>query len=176
MENFNTKIMVALVKGEPIEDIFRQSLEDAVNLLLETERTVFLDYEKWEIKGYNTGNSRNGYYTRSLKTQYGLLNLKIPRDRLGELDIQTVKALQSSQSHLEKMIMMMYQKGVTTRDISELIEKMYGHYYSPATISNLSKSFEEELINYRQRAIQSNYVAIYCDATFIPVRRAGMVS
>ncbi|RLK63042.1 IS256 family transposase [Atopobacter sp. AH10] len=176
MENFNTKIMAALVKGEPIEDIFRQSLEDAVNLLLETERTVFLDYEKWEIKGYNTGNSRNGYYTRSLKTQYGLLNLKIPRDRLGELDIQTVKALQSSQSHLEKMIMMMYQKGVTTSDISELIEKMYGHYYSPATISNLSKSFEEELINYRQREIQSNYVAIYCDATFIPVRRGGLVS
>ena len=100
MENFNTKLMTALAKGESIHEIFRQALEDAVNLLLESERTVFLDYEKWDIRGYNSGNSRNGYYSRRLKTEYGTLELKIPRDRLGELEIQTVKALKESHSHL----------------------------------------------------------------------------
>ena len=82
-----------------------------------------------------------------------------------------MKAVQSSQSNLEDMIILMYQKGVTTRDISELIEKMYGQYYAPATISNLSSSFEKELQAYRQRKIQAEYIALYCDATFIPVRR-----
>ena len=175
MENFNTKLMTALAKGESIHEIFRQALEDAVNLLLESERTVVLDYEKWDIRGYNSGNSRNGYYSRRLKTEYGTLELKIPRDRLGELEIQTVKALKESHSHLEQMIILMYQKGITTREISDLIEKMYGHYYSAATISNLSDSFKDELYAYRQEVIQADYVCLYCDATFIPVRR-GTVS
>ena len=83
MENFNTKLMSALAEGQSIDEIVRQEIEGAVNILLESERTVFLDYEKWEVKSYNTGNSRNGYYCRTLKTQYGTLNLKIPRDRLG---------------------------------------------------------------------------------------------
>ncbi|MGF3215197.1 transposase [Facklamia sp. P12945] len=52
-----------------MHELFRQSLEDAINLLLESERTVFLNYEKWKVKGYNTGNSRNGYYSRRLPTE-----------------------------------------------------------------------------------------------------------
>lgn len=143
-------------------------------MLLESERTAFLIDEKWEVKGYNTGNSRNGYYSRELKTDFGTLHLKSPRDRLGALDIKTIQCLQEAPSHLEQMIILMYQKGVTTRDISELIEKMYGHHYSPTTISNLSKTFEEELSAYRQRPIQSDDVCLYCDATFVPVRRRNV--
>ena len=171
MEDFNTKLVAALAQGKPIHEIFCQALEDAVNLLLETERTVFLDYEKWDVKGYNTGNSRNGYDSRTLKTEYGTLQLKMPRDRLGKLVLKTLQCLQTSSSHLEQMIILMYQKGVTTRDISELIEKMYGHHYSPTTVSNLSKTFEAELKAYRQRPIQKEYVCLFCDATFVSVKR-----
>ncbi|GAB7231611.1 hypothetical protein TOTSKI_05730 [Facklamia hominis] len=175
MENFNTQLMATLAKGESIHEIFRQALETAVNLLLESERTVFLDYEKWDIKGYNSGNSRTGYYSWRLKTEYGTLELKIPQNHLGELEIQTVKALKESHSHLEQMIILMYQKGITTREISDLIEKLYGHYYSAATISNLSENFKDELDAYHQEVFQADYVCLYCDATFIPVRR-GTVS
>ena len=174
MENFSTKLIAALAQGESVHEIFRQALEEAINLLLESERTVFLNYEKWEIKGYNTGNSRNGYYSRSLNTDYGTLHLRIPRDRLGELDVKTLQCLQKAPSHLEEMIILMYQKGVSTRDISDLIEKMYGHHYSPTTISNLSRTFEEELKAYRQRPIKKDYVCLYCDATFVPVRRGNV--
>lgn len=156
MKDFTTKLISALAQGHSVHEIFRQALEDAVNLLLETERTVFLDYEKWEVKGYNTGNSRNGYYARTLKTDYGTLQLKIPRDRLGELDIKALQCIQEAPSHLENLIILMYQKGVSTRDISDLIEKMYGHHYSPTTISNLSKTFEDELKTYRQRPINKD--------------------
>lgn len=174
MKDFTTKLISALAQGHSVHEIFRQALEDAVNLLLETERTVFLDYEKWEVKGYNTGNSRNGYYARTLKTDYGTLQLKIPRDRLGELDIKALQCIQEAPSHLEDLIILMYQKGVSTRDISDLIEKMYGHHYSPTTISNLSKTFEDELKTYRQRPINRDYVCLFCDATFIPVRRGNV--
>ena len=174
MKDFNTKLITALAQGESVHEIFRQALEEAINLLLESERTVFLNYEKCEVKGYNTGNYRNGYYSRTLNTEYGKLQLKIPRDRLGLFDIKTLQCLQQAPNHLEKMIILMYQKGVTTRDISDLIEKMYGHHYSPTTISHLSKTFEEELAAYRQRPIKQDYVCLYCDATFIPVRRGSV--
>lgn len=75
------------------------------------------------MTGYNTGNSRNGYYSRTLTTEYDKLQLKIPRDRLGLIDFNTLQCLQQTPSHLEEMIILMYQKGVTTRDISDLIEK-----------------------------------------------------
>lgn len=96
MFNFNTKLVYALVSGQPIQEIFKEALENALNLLLEQERTIFLNYDKWSVEGYNTGNSRNGYYDRTLKTEYGELNLKIPRDRLGLLETKTVKAFQKA--------------------------------------------------------------------------------
>lgn len=58
MRDFNTKLITALVQGESIHNLFRKLLENAINLLLESERTVFLNYEKWEMKGYNNGNSK----------------------------------------------------------------------------------------------------------------------
>ncbi|WP_105300349.1 hypothetical protein [Anaerococcus marasmi] len=58
MRDFNTKLITALAQGEFIYNLFRQPLENAINLLIESERTIFLNYEKWEMKGYNKGNSK----------------------------------------------------------------------------------------------------------------------
>lgn len=84
MPKFTTNLAAALAAGDDVNEYFRRSLETAINQLLESERTVFLDYEKWDPVGYNSGNSRNGYYSRTLKSEYGELHLRIPRDRLGE--------------------------------------------------------------------------------------------
>lgn len=83
MTNFNTELIEALAQGIDVTEIFRSQLEEAINLLLETERTAFLGFEPYDTSGYNSGNSRSGYYTRILKSKYGVLNLKIPRDRNG---------------------------------------------------------------------------------------------
>lgn len=88
MTNFNTVLIealaLALAQGTSIDEIFRKELEDAINLLLETERTVFLGYEPYDASFNNSGNSRNGFYSRTLKTKYGELNIDIPRDRIGK--------------------------------------------------------------------------------------------
>ena len=60
MSDFNTKLMTTLFKGESVDEIMRVELESAFNELLRNELTVFLDYEKHDPIGYNTGNSRNG--------------------------------------------------------------------------------------------------------------------
>ena len=171
MSDFTTDLAAALAAGHDADEFFRQSLEGAINRLLENERTAFLDYEKWDPAGYNSGNSRNGYYGRTMKTEYGELELKIPRDRMGEFQQQTVPSYKKSSDYLENTIIQLYKKGITTREIADLIERMYGQHYSAATISNLAKLLDKDVQAFHQRQVKSKYVAIYCDATFLNVRR-----
>ena len=90
MSNFNTEVIKALSQGISIYEIVRLEIETVVNQLLLTELTEFLDYEKYDVIGYNSGNLRNGYYSRTLDTKYGKINIEIPRDRNGEFKQQIV--------------------------------------------------------------------------------------
>ncbi len=171
MNQFTTEIIQTLVKGGDISEIFRQHLESAVNTLLQTELTAFLDYEKYDRVGFNSGNSRNGSYKRTLHTEYGDLSLVIPRDRNGEFNQQTIAPYKRSNDTLESFVIHLFQKGVTTREISDLIEKMYGHHYTPQTISNMTKAVGIHVEAFKNRTLQNRYVCVYLDATYIPVRR-----
>lgn len=171
MHHFTSDIIQALVKKEDISEIFRSHLEGAVNTLLKTELTAFLDYEKYDRSGFNSGNSRNGDYTRTLHTEYGDLELKIPWDRNGDFKQQTVTPYQRSNDTLESFVIHMFQKGVTTSEIADLIERMYGHHYTPQTISNMTQAVEANVEAFRERTLEKQYVCIYLDATFLPVKR-----
>jgi len=171
MNQFTTDIVNALVKKQDITEVFRSHLEKAVNTLLTTELTAFLDYEKYDRIGFNSGNSRNGSYGRTLHTEYGDLNIQIPRDRNGEFKQQTVAPYKRSNDTLESFVIHMFQKGVTTSEIARLIEKMYGHHYTPQTISNMTKTMTEQVEAFNKRTLSARYVCVYLDATFIPVRR-----
>lgn len=70
MSNVSTKLLEALLKNESVDEIFRQEFESALNRLFVIELDAFLDYEKYDVSGYNTGNSMNGYYSRTLHTEY----------------------------------------------------------------------------------------------------------
>ena len=124
MNNFTTELITSLAKGESIEECFRVELENAVNHLLETELTVFLDYEKHDPIGYNSGDSRNGSYKRSIDSKYGALNIKMPRDRLGEFLSKTVLPYKRRNDDLETTIIQLYSKVTKTFEIADLIEKM----------------------------------------------------
>ena len=171
MHDFTTELIRCLSSGMDPTELFRSHLEKAINHLLETERTAFLDYKKWDPIGYNSGNSRNGYYTRSLKTIYGTLELQIPRDRLGEFHQQTIPPHKQRAEDLERTIIQLYQKGITTREIADLIEKMYGHHYSATTISNIAGLLDKDVKAFHARTVKARYVAVYCDATYLNVRR-----
>ena len=174
MFNLNTELMKALLENEPIEEVFRSNLEKAVNDLLKIELTEYLGYEKSSKQGYNTGNSRNGFYLRELDTAYGKLSLKIPRDRNGEFSQQLITEYARRTDDLETTVITLYQKGITTREIADLIEKIYGHHYSPATVSNISKTVAQQVEAFHNRPLPERYVVIFMDATYINLRRDGV--
>ena len=171
MINFTTEIMQTLLNKGDLDELFREHLERAINSLLQAELTAFLDYEKYDRNGFNSGNSRNGNYSRTFKTEYGELNLTIPRDRNGEFSQQTLPAYKRTNDSLETTIIQLFQKGITMAEISELIEKMYGHHYTPQTISNMSKLVSEDVLAFKERTLEANYSVIFMDATHIPVKR-----
>ena len=171
MTHITTEIMETLINKGDLDDLFRRHLELAINTLLQAELTAFLDYEKYDRTGFNSGNSRNGNYSRSFKTEYGELNLAIPRDRNGEFSQQTLPAYKRSNDSLETTIIQLFQKGITMSEISELIEKMYGHYYTPQTISNITQIVSEDVVAFKERSLESQYSIIFMDATHIPLKR-----
>ena len=171
MSELNTELFTALLKNESVAEVFRSHLETAVNDFLKIELTEFLGYEKHSVLGYNTGNSRNGYYDHTLDSAYGKLNIKIPRDRLGLFEQHLIPDYARRSDDLENTIITLYRKGITTREIADLIEKIYGHYYSPATISNITSAVSEQVENFHKRPLSDRYVAIFMDATYLNVRR-----
>lgn len=171
MSNLNTELMTALLQNDSLDEFFRQHLENAMNDLLQAELTVFLGYEKHSSDGWGTGNSRNGTYDRSFDTKYGTLNLKIPRDRNGEFDQHLLPEYERRSDSLETTVIQLYRKGITTREIADLIEKMYGHHYSPATVSNIAKAVEGQAEKFHKRQVSARYAVIYCDATYLSLRR-----
>ena len=171
MPNFTTEIMETLINKGDLDELFRCHLELAVNSLLQAELTAFLDYEKYDRAGFNSVNSRNGNYLRSFRTEYGELNLVIPRGRNGKFSQQTLPAYKRTNDSLETTIIQLFQKGITMSEISELIEKMYGHHYTPQTISNMTKIVSEDIIAFKERSLESRYSVIFMDATHIPLKR-----
>lgn len=171
MSDFTTELMHALQKDFPLNEFFRQQLESAVNGLLQSEITAFLGYEKHSSDGWNSGNSRNGSYVRTLTTSYGDLRILVPRDRNGLFAQKTIPRHTQHTDALETTVIQLYRHGVTTREISSLIEQMYGHHYTPSTVSNIAKAADEQVRQFHSRPVAKRYAVIYADATYLNVRR-----
>ncbi len=171
MTDFNRECLNALFDKEKFDKFMRAQLEEGLNLLLESELTAFLGYNPYDRNGWNSGNSRNGSYFRQIKTQFGPIKVQVPRDRNGEFHQQTLPAYGQHTDALESTVIQLYSHGVTTREISELIEKMYGSYYSAGTVSNISKQVASQVESYHQRRLSDKFFCVYLDATYIPLRR-----
>ena len=171
MNELNTELMTALLKNESLDDVFRSHLETAVNDLLKIELTEFLGYDKHSTEGYGSGNSRNGFYSRELDTKYGKLHISVPRDRNGSFEQHLIPDYSRRMDDLETTIVTLYRKGISTREISDLIEKLYGHHYTPATVSNISKAVADQVKVFHERPLSERYVVIFMDATYLSVRR-----
>lgn len=171
MNDFTKNMAQALFNQDKINDLLRKELQQAVNDLLEAELTAFLGYDPYARAGWNTGNSRNGAYFRKVDTQFGQIEIKVPRDRNGEFHQHTMPDYKRHTDVLEQTVIKLYSKGVTTREIADLIEKMYGGYYSPAMVSNISKEMIPKVEAYHQRHLSDKFFCVYLDATYIPLKR-----
>lgn len=172
MNDFSTELIKSLYLDEnKFKEMMRELLEKTVNTLLEEELSGFLGYERYAYDGRKSGDSRNGSYARTVDSQFGELHITVPRDRSGEFHQHTVPEYARRTECLEQTVIQLYSHGVTTGEIADLIERMYGCYYSKATVSNLARTAENLAAQFHTRPVEARYAVIYCDSTYLHVRR-----
>lgn len=159
---------------EEFGNFFNDLYKHGVEQMLQGELDNHLGYEKHNKKGYNTGNSRNGYSSKTVKTEnLGDIVLNIPRDRNGEFEPLVVPKGQTMTDKLEEAIISMYSHGMTTSDISSQVKEIYGVNVSETTISNVTERINELVKNWQQRALESVYLTVWMDGIMMKVRHNG---
>ncbi len=139
------------------------------NCLMKLERNEFLRLAS------DMNNKGNGYRAGSASGVWGSLSLRIPRDRLGHFYPVILSVLRNQENELHELAFNLYSKGLSTRDVSDVFESIYGKNYSKSSISRITQSFSEELQQWRDRLLQRRYPVLIVDALFTHIRRAGKV-
>lgn len=124
------------LKTEEVKSQIKKLIKQTLGEALEAELEEFLGYPKH--KRTDSINSRNGYTQKEVRTESGEVEIKVPRDRKSEFEPRVVKKRQTVLEDLQDKIIALYAKGMTTGDIQELIEDMYGVELSPSLISRLT--------------------------------------
>ncbi|HOS91591.1 MAG TPA: IS256 family transposase [Prolixibacteraceae bacterium] len=154
-----------------IQELYKQGVE----ALLKAEIDDHLGYPKHSPEGKNTGNSRNGYSGKTLKTNIGDIPLDVPRDRNGTFEPVAVPKYQRMSAKIENAIITMYSRGMTTRDIEATIKDIYGIEVSEGSISNITSSVLEDIKEWQQRPLESVYFVVWMDGIVFKVRQNGKV-
>lgn len=152
-----------------ISKLFARTMEE----MLEAELAEHLGYERYESKGRNSGNSRNGKRETTIRTSAGEQTIHVPRDRNGEF--QSPLLAQRRSNELERKITALYAKGTTTRDIQETIADIYGVEVSPTTISAITDKVWPLVEEWQNRPLAGVYPIVFLDALYVKLRREGTI-
>jgi transposase-like protein len=148
-------------------------LKNTVEQMLEEERTAHLGYEK-HVKN-DTENARNGSSKKTLRSDFGEIEIQIPRDRNGEFEPTIIKKHEKDIGVLDEKIISMYARGMSVRDIQSHIEEIYGVDVSPSFISNVTDKIHSLVKEWQNRPLEKVYTIVYLDAIHFKVRDNGKV-
>ena len=175
------KIQEELGQAKSIDDFFGKEgimsrlFAQTLEKMLEAELTAKLGYEKYEAKGRNSGNSRNGKRTRKVQSTGGEIEIEVPRDRKGEYEPILLERHRTRSNEIEKKVISFYGKGMSTRDIEESLAEMYGVEVSPGTISTITQTVWPMVEEWQNRPLAKLYAIIYLDAIHVKMRIEGKV-
>src|SRR3954471_7717031 len=158
-------------EGGFLPELVRRVLEAG----LQAELTDHLGYEKHDRAGQGSGNSRNGSTPKRLGTEVGDIDLATPRDRNGSFDPRLVGKGQRRLDGLSEMIISLYAKGMTVRDIQHHLQATIGAELSAETISNITEAVAAEVRAWQARPLEPVYPIVYLDALVVKVRDGHQV-
>lgn len=174
-QNFNYEEAVSGCKT--MEDItgpdglIQKIIKDAVQHVLEQEINEYITSEK---KKGNTV-ARNGSSHKTLKTSYGKIGIDVPRTRTDGFEPDIIKKRSVVEDGLESQVVSMYAKGMTTRDIVDHVQSLYGIEISPSSISNITDKVMDEAKEWYSRTLDSLYPVVFLDAVHFKVREEGRI-
>src|SRR6516164_8711188 len=182
MDEIKPDLVDELLKGyEKPEDIIGENglLKRLTKALLEramnAELTNHLGYEKHDPAGNNSGNSRNGTTSKTVKGEFGEMVVETPRDRNSTFEPRILGKHQTRFEGFDDKILSMYARGMTTREIQGHLQEMYGVEVSPTLISDVTDAVLDEVKAWQNRPLEPIYGVVYLDALYVKMRHEGRV-
>lgn len=163
-----------LKTADDVQSALKELFGDTIQEMLEAELDDSLGYPK-NGKSKDTSNRRNGHYKKTVRSDYGEVDLEVPRDRDGDFIPIVVKKRQKNVTGIEDQIMALYAKGVSTRDIQDHLNQLYGIEVSPTLISNVTGKIMPLIKEWQSRPLQQIYAIMFLDAIHFKVKQDGQI-
>jgi putative transposase len=155
--------------------LLQQMVKSVLEAALAEELTDHLGYEPGDPAGRGSGNSRNGTTPKTLLTEAGPVPLETPRDRAGTFEPQIVPKGTRRLDGIDKIVLGLYAKGMTVRDIQAHLAEIYDISVSPDLVSRITDAVHAEVAEWQARPLDTVYPVIFLDAIVCKVRDGGTV-
>ena len=159
--------------AEDIQEALKDLLGGTIKEMMETEMDEHLGYQKSQRS--DSEDYRNGYKRKRVNSRYGTVDIQVPQDRNSTFEPQVVRKRQKDISSIDQKIISMYAKGMTTRQISETLEDIYGFEASEGFISDVTDKILPQIEDWQKRPLSEVYPVLYIDAIHYSVRDNGVI-
>jgi len=157
-----------------LQEALKDLLGDTIQNMLEAELDEHLGYEKYESTEEAKSNYRNGYTSKTLKSSVGQVEIDIPRDRNAEFEPKIVPKYKRDISEIENKIIAMYARGMSTREINEQIQEIYGFEVSAEMVSKITDKILPQIEEWQKRLWRGLSI-VFIDAIHFSVKNDGIV-
>ena len=159
--------------AKDIQEALKDLLGGTIKEMMEAEMDEHLGYGKSERS--DNEDYRNGYKSKQVNSRYGSMEIQVPQDRQSTFKPQVVKKRQKDISDIDQKIISMYAKGMTTRQISDTLEDIYGFEASEGFISDVTDKILPQIEDWQNRPLSEVYPVVFIDAIHYSVRDNGVI-
>ena len=149
---------------------FQSLVRQTMEAFLELEMEEHLGYGKHEPAGRGSGNSRNGHSPKTVRGDFGEVRIDTPRDRSGTFDPKIVAKRQTSVGNFTDLIISLYARGMTTREIEDHVREIYGMEISPQFVSRATEQVQQQIVDWQNRPLERVYPIVFVDGLRVAVR------
>lgn len=149
-----------------VQNLVKQTLE----AFLELEMEEHLGYPKHAPDGRGSGNSRNGATPKTVRGDFGEIEIETPRDRNSEFDPKIVAKRQTSIGNFTETVISLYARGMTTREIEDHVKQIYGIEISPQFVSRATEQLQQQITDWQSRPLERVYPVVFVDGLRVAIR------
>ena len=155
--------------------LLKDSSKDILQELMEAELDASLGYQKNQKGDVQTDNKRNGHSKKNLRSQYGESTIDVPRDRNGEFEPKLIPKYQRDISGIEEKVISLYARGMSTRDIHDQLNDLYGIGVSAEMVSKITDKILPQVKEWQSRPLDPVYPFVFMDCIHYKVRADGRI-
>ncbi len=169
----NSEFLKQFPTGEELNNFLHPLQKRGIEQLIEGEMDNHLGYNKHERN--NASNARNGHSTKTIKTENGKAEIKVPRDRDASFSPALIPKRKSMVEGIENVIVSLYAKGMTVSDIEEQIREVYNFEISTSAISRITDRITQDVIAWQNRPLDAVCLIVWMDGIVFKVRENSRV-